>query len=129
MSIKPRPLVAFILATLVLLAAGTLKPMSRAAEFTPTVFVHLPIIVKQPPPTATTVPPTATRIPPTATSLPPTATTAAGPCLCYADLYNCDDFPTQNAAQTCFNYCQSLGAGDVHHLDSDHDGIACEGLP
>ena len=131
MSIKPWPIVAIALITLALLATGTLKPTSRAAEFTPTIFVHLPIIVKQPPATATSVPPTATSIPPTATKLPPTATatTAAGPCLCYADLYNCDDFSTQAAAQACFNYCQSLGAGDVHHLDNDHDGIACEGLP
>ncbi len=50
-------------------------------------------------------------------------------CSCTANLYNCDDFATQAQAQACYNYCLSLGAGDVHRLDADHDGRACEALP
>lgn len=29
----------------------------------------------------------------------------------------------------CYDYCQALGAGDVHWLDEDADGRACESLP
>jgi hypothetical protein len=64
---------------------------------------------------------------PTATA---TATTAAsGPCSCSGDLYNCTSFATHSQAQACFNYCVSQGAGDIHKLDQDNDGNACEGLP
>lgn len=60
----------------------------------------------------------------------PTATTPpAGPCACYANLYNCSDFGTQAGAQACFAWCVGQGAGDVHQLDSDGDGVACESLP
>ncbi|GEM_PF-1357125 len=60
---------------------------------------------------------------------PPTPSPAAPVCDCSGNLYNCSDFPTQAAAQACYNYCKSLGRGDVHRLDADHDGIACESLP
>lgn len=62
----------------------------------------------------------------------PTATATiqpSGPCECYANLYNCTDFDTQAEAQACFDWCWSLGCGDVHRLDRDGDGIACEALP
>ncbi|GAG83978.1 unnamed protein product, partial [marine sediment metagenome] len=45
------------------------------------------------------------------------------------NLYNCSDFSTQAAAQACYDYCISQGAGDIHDLDRDNDGIACESLP
>jgi hypothetical protein len=48
-------------------------------------------------------------------------------CKCSGNLYNCDDFDTQDKAQSCFEYCISLGKGDVHKLDSNKDGNACEG--
>ena len=50
-------------------------------------------------------------------------------CDCSANVYNCDDFSTQAEAQECFEYCLSLGQGDIHFLDGDNDGIACERLP
>jgi hypothetical protein len=56
-------------------------------------------------------------------------TPPAGPCACTGNLYNCGDFGTQAAAQACYDWCVSLGAGDVHQLDSDGDGEACESLP
>ncbi len=45
-----------------------------------------------------------------------------------ADEYNCSDFETQEEAQRFF---ESLGGrgNDVHRLDGDNDGIACEALP
>ena len=53
----------------------------------------------------------------------------AAVCECSANLYNCSDFSTHRQAQACYEYCLSLGAGDVHSLDGDADGIACERLP
>ena len=44
-------------------------------------------------------------------------------CFCYENLYNCDDFPTRQEAQECYEKC---GSEDVHHLDMDNDGLACE---
>ncbi|HHX58835.1 MAG TPA: excalibur calcium-binding domain-containing protein [Candidatus Moranbacteria bacterium] len=40
--------------------------------------------------------------------------------------YNCSDFTTQEEAQEIFEDC---GDYDVHGLDGDKDGIACEELP
>ena len=60
---------------------------------------------------------------PTPTQPPP------GPCECYTNLYNCSDFDTQAQAQACFDHCWALGFGDVHRLDGDGDGEACESLP
>jgi len=47
-------------------------------------------------------------------------------CDCSGDYYNCADFSTSLQAQTCYDYCVTLGKGDVHRLDADHDGLACE---
>lgn len=82
-------------------------------------------------PTATVTPTrTATRTPTRTPTRRPTATPTVEPvCACYANLYNCSDFSTQWQAQQCFNYCWDLGYGDVHGLDGDDDGEACESLP
>jgi len=89
-------------------------------------------------PTDTLQPAFTLTLEPTLTSLPtatlvviiPTSPPAAGPCLCTGDLYNCTaDFSSHSEAQACYNYCISVGAGDIHQLDSDGDGDACEGLP
>ncbi|MBI5297035.1 MAG: excalibur calcium-binding domain-containing protein [Chloroflexi bacterium] len=29
----------------------------------------------------------------------------------------------------CSNYCVSVGTSDVHKIDEDNNGIACEALP
>ncbi|MDY6877335.1 MAG: excalibur calcium-binding domain-containing protein [Chloroflexota bacterium] len=103
-------------------------------------------------PRTTSVPPTATHIPPTsppatiapavASTIPPTPPPTIPPtiapteppppaavCDCSGDLYNCTNFTTHAQAQACYNYCISLGRGDIHKLDRDNDGIACESLP
>ncbi len=84
----------------------------------------------------TTPTPTATETQqpgPTVTHTPtvtPTATqSSSGPCPCDADVRNCSDFATQPEAQACFDWCVSQGAGDIHGLDSNNDGEACESLP
>lgn len=50
-------------------------------------------------------------------------------CSCSADLYNCADFATQEKAQQCFDHCWAQTQTDIHRLDNDGDGIACENLP
>jgi hypothetical protein len=48
------------------------------------------------------------------------------PCDCSQDLYDCDDFPSDQLAQECYLYCLDLGYKDIHDLDPDGDGQACE---
>ena len=47
-------------------------------------------------------------------------------CDCRANLYDCPDFGPRPPAQACYERCCELGAGDVHRLDRDGDGLACE---
>ncbi|PIO07906.1 hypothetical protein COU59_02515 [Candidatus Pacearchaeota archaeon CG10_big_fil_rev_8_21_14_0_10_34_12] len=47
---------------------------------------------------------------------------------CDTDTYNCEDFANKTAAQAAFDYCSDLGFGDIHQLDNDSDGFACESL-
>ena len=46
--------------------------------------------------------------------------------ICSSNYYNCGDFTTHAEAQEVFEAC---GSGDVHQLDRDKDGLACETLP
>ena len=46
-----------------------------------------------------------------------------------ANLYNCGDFSTQEEAQQVLDYGLQLTGKDIHGLDGDKDGIACESLP
>lgn len=43
---------------------------------------------------------------------------------CSSDVYNCGDFSTHAEAQAVFDSCDT----DIHMLDRDSDGVACEGL-
>lgn len=51
--------------------------------------------------------------------------TLAPVCDCSANAYNCRDFASQSAAQACYDYCGGM-ASDVHLLDRDLNGVACE---
>lgn len=78
----------------------------------------------QPTGTPTQPSPTPTQPPPTPSWSPP-----GGPvCDCRYDRYDCSDFSSQAEAQACYDHCLSLGYGDVHLLDEDNDGAACEML-
>lgn len=46
-------------------------------------------------------------------------------CKCDYNRYDCWDLKGE-AGQVCYEYCKSKGRGDVHSLDGDHDGDACE---
>jgi hypothetical protein len=48
--------------------------------------------------------------------------------ICNYNTYNCDHFSSQIEAQEAFEYCGGL-SNDIHWLDGDDDGIACELLP
>ena len=67
--------------------------------------------------------------PPSSPTPPPATQPSASVCDCSGNIYNCSDFSTHAAAQSCYEYCLSLGVGDIHRLDGDNDGIACESLP
>ncbi|MFH1839645.1 MAG: excalibur calcium-binding domain-containing protein [Nanoarchaeota archaeon] len=45
--------------------------------------------------------------------------------ICSYNAYNCADFSTWAEAQATMEYC---GSSDIHNLDGDDDGIACESL-
>ncbi len=116
---KPILILIFIILVL-LLTAGCTSEQSAA--------VPLPSKTASPTLTPTTIKTIVITSPPTtkATTVP---TTASGPvCDCSGDLYNCGDFPLPNGAsgQKCFEYCKSIGKGDVHKLDRDKDGFVCE---
>lgn len=48
--------------------------------------------------------------------------------ICSYNAYNCSDFSTHAEAQSVFEYCGGID-NDIHRLDGDNDGIACESLP
>lgn len=52
-----------------------------------------------------------------------------GVCYCSSDIYNCNNFANQGEAQACFDYCKSVGRGDIHKLDSKGTGLVCQELP
>ena len=47
--------------------------------------------------------------------------------ICDADVYNCGNFTTQSEAQGFFDACFKDN-GDIHRLDADGNGKACERL-
>lgn len=49
-----------------------------------------------------------------------------GACACDRALYTCSDFSNWSAAQACFNQCRLTAGYDIHGLDEDGDGVACE---
>lgn len=48
---------------------------------------------------------------------------------CTRDLYNCNNFITQKQAQSVMKYCNTKNKKkDIHRLDANKDGKACETL-
>jgi len=48
--------------------------------------------------------------------------------ICSYNAYNCSDFTTHAEAQAVFEKCGGIN-NDIHRLDADKDGLACESLP
>lgn len=64
---------------------------------------------------------------PTPTPAPvPVAPAPSAVCSCSGNVYNCDDFSGHASAQRCYDYCYTQTGRDVHALDRDKDGLACE---
>jgi uncharacterized protein YraI len=87
----------------------------------------IPVVEAPPVPTLTEPP---LMVEPT-TELPPPEPVATEPppvevCDCSGNHLNCGDFGTHASAQACYEYCKSIGRGDVHGLDRDDDGTACD---
>jgi len=47
-------------------------------------------------------------------------------CSCRSDRYDCNDFKTRREAREKYECCMNKVGYDVHNLDGDLDGIACE---
>jgi hypothetical protein len=108
--------------------ASDLQTQSASSPTPPFTVTSLPTLTTFPTQTASiTLEPTATIV-----LILPTNPPAGGGnavCPCGGDSLNCGDFSTQADAQACMNYCVSVGAGDIHNLDGNADGVACESLP
>lgn len=110
---------------------GNAPPVTSTATTTPTATrqaTATATMTRTPTMTATptkTITPTKT-LTPTATA---TRSAPPGCSTCAADVYNCSDFDTQAEAQSCFDYCVEQVGYDVHRLDADNNGVACESLP
>jgi hypothetical protein len=50
-------------------------------------------------------------------------------CTCTSNAYDCVDFATGNDAQACYQHCLVVTGLDVHWLDDDADGSACDWSP
>lgn len=50
-------------------------------------------------------------------------------CDCASNKYNCTDFKTHDEAQALYNCCIQKIGSDIHRLDANKDGDACESLP
>lgn len=48
-------------------------------------------------------------------------------CSCESKRLTCNSFKSQGQAQRCYEYCLSLGYGDIFGLDKNSNGLACEG--
>ena len=48
--------------------------------------------------------------------------------VCSSNYYNCGDFKTHAEAQKVYEVCGGSN-NDIHDLDRDNDGLACESLP
>ena len=133
---KSKIVALIVLLILTFTAVVGLVSSSQAAD-DPDEFIYLPLIerpdgLSTPFPTVTL---TATSSPTamlTATPQPTATATAAPPgdcTICSYDAYNCSDFSTHNEAQACHDYCFAQVGYDVHRLDFDDNGLACESLP
>lgn len=48
--------------------------------------------------------------------------------VCSSNTYNCTDFSNSSEAQKVLDYCKIQAGTDIHKLDGDNNGLACESL-
>jgi hypothetical protein len=116
-----------------LLANGQWLPnavVDNAPLALPLVFPTVTPIPSATPTITPTPPPTDT--PEASPSPTPTPTSLDAPvCDCSADTYDClgNIFANRGEAQRCFEYCFRQKGIDIHLLDPNLNGLACENLP
>ena len=62
------------------------------------------------------------------TSTGTTEGTETSDCYCGSNRYNCSYFSSHHEAQRVYECCLEKVGHDVHRLDGDDDGVACEAL-
>jgi len=78
---------------------------------------------------ASTIPAQPLSTPTPSTPKPTEPSTTVGDCSCSGNSYNCTNFQTHQQAQNLYACCLQKTGTDIHRLDADHDGLACETLP
>lgn len=93
--------------------------------------VPTPTFTPSPTPTPTFTPLPTVPAQPLTTPIPTPTSLAEPVCACDTPTYSCvsADFPNRQAAQLCFEYCFRIRGFDVHTLDPNFNGQACENLP
>ena len=64
----------------------------------------------------------------TTSPVAPVSTQTNSSYVCSYNAYNCSDFQTHSEAQAVYEQCGGV-SNDIHKLDQDKDGLACETLP
>lgn len=67
-------------------------------------------------------------VPPLSPSSSNTISTTNTSYVCTQNTYNCTDFQTHTEAQNVYESCGGIN-NDIHGLDGNDDGVACETLP
>lgn len=107
------------------------KPEVKGKAAAPQKKVETAPAAEPPAPTSTPQEPQTTSEPPKEEEKdeekePPPA--PSGSYTCSSNKYNCSDFSTHSEAQAVFDQCGGVD-NDVHKLDNNKDGEACESLP
>ena len=91
--------------------------------------IHLPLSVSEPTSQFEPIPITPIIINPI--GIAPIVITMVAPfvCHCNANQFYYSNFEMHYSAQEYLDYCVKQGVGNIHQLDSDDNGIACEALP
>ena len=116
-----------------LLTNGLWIPASAVSNAPRQLPLVVPTITPVPTPTFTITPTPLPTVgtPGTETPTPLPTSLDQAICSCNADAYAClgNVFPSQAAAQACFEYCFRETSQDIHALDPNANGLACEALP
>ena len=106
---------------------GKKKPVGEVKKETKTVIskVVSPPINSTPPPTKTEL----KQVEKTQPNPEPVQTEPTPAYNCSGDTYNCGHFKNHKEAQSVFEYCLAQKGFDIHKMDRDNNGVACESLP
>lgn len=108
------------------LAPPVIEPLILSPPISPTV-VTPPNPLPASPQITPAIPQETPLAPQTQSAFPqPGSVTSLDACNCGSSLYACTDFSNWSVAQACYTRCQVTAGYDIHNLDPDRNGIACE---